>query len=276
MFSIVVSLAMFAVCVTNTNAQWQRELCDTLMRFMPGTGQTNGQGPVFFPKNILSGPSRIATEFVPDTDPREICSIGLGGSIVLGYRGAFIVDGPGADIVVIENTFRYSAQRIYAEPAMVEVSRDGVMWKAFPFDSATLIGCAGVTPLGDSFDLSSVGVDSIRWIRITDVTSIVINNPKHVYYDPTLTGFDLDVVVGLHVTPAAFALALTDVFPTSSVRIDAPHASTIYVYDSRGAVVLTAVIAAGVRMLDLAPLPSGGYFVVLDDGSSRSTLKVLR
>ena len=273
---IVSALAVLIVCTTNTNAQWTQELCDTVVRLTPGTGQTNGQGPVFFPRNILSGPSRIATEFVPDTDPREICSIGLGGSIVLGYRGAYIVDGPGADFIVVENAFRYSSKRVYSEPAMVEVSRDGIVWKAFPYDSATLIGCAGVTPLGDAFDLATIGVDTIRWIRITDVTSIVINNPKHVYYDPTLTGFDLDVVIGLHVVPAAFVSALTDIFPTSSVRIDAPHASTVRVYNSRGAVVYSYNIAAGVMTLDLAPLPAGGYFVVLDDGNSRRTLKVLR
>ena len=110
---IVSALAMLIVCTTNTNAQWTQELCDTVVRLTPGTGQTNGQGPVFFPRNILSGPSRIATEFVPDTDPREICSIGLGGSIVLGYRGAFIVDGPGADFIVVDRIAQRRVGRIF-------------------------------------------------------------------------------------------------------------------------------------------------------------------
>lgn len=251
-------------------------LCDTVMRFYPGTGQTNGQGLVFFPRNVLTGPSMIATEYVPDTDPREICSIGLGGSIVLGYRSAVVVDGPGADFIVVENTFRYSSQKVYAEPARVEVSSDGLLWKAFPFDSATLLGCAGVTPLGDSFDLSTIGIDSIRWIRLTDVTSIIINDPSHNYYDPTLSGFDLDVVLGLHTTPKAFVSALTDVFPTPSVRIDAAVSSTVSIYDVRGARVYHSLTEAGVWFLDLSFLPSGSFFVVMYDDSSRHTLKVLR
>ncbi|MCX6141401.1 MAG: hypothetical protein NTX15_11350 [Candidatus Kapabacteria bacterium] len=267
---------MLIVCATNTNAQWQSDVCDTVLRFTPGTGQTNGQGPVFFPANVLRGPSRIATEYVPDTDPREICSLGLGGSIVLGYRSAALVDGQGADFIVVENTFRYSDQRVYAEPAHVEVSADGVLWKAFPFDSATLVGCAGITPLGDSFDLALIGVDSVRWIRLTDVTSIIIKDPKHAYYDPTLSGFDLDVVIGLHTTPKAFASALTDLVLTSSVRIDAALPGTTSIYDVRGAVLYRSITQAGVWFLDMAFLPSGAYFVVLDDGVVPRTLKVLR
>lgn len=258
------------------SAQWTERSCDSVRYFTWGTGQTHGQGPVFFPQNVFAGPSRIATETVPDTDPREICSIGLGGTIVMGYRAGLVVDGPGADILVVENAFKYSATRTYAEPARVEVSKDGVEWTTFPFDSITLIGCAGVTPGGNEFDLATIGIDSIRWIRITDVTSIILANTKHPYYDPTLSGFDLDVVMGLHVVAAAFAPALTAIVLSTLVRVDAPRVSTLSVYNVHGSRISQMSNTIGVSYYDLALLPNGVYFVTLDDGQRLQTLKVLR
>jgi len=273
--SIVIIVAMlFSAMVVS--AQVTQLAADTVKTFVPGTGQTNGQGPVFFPLNVFSGPSRVATTTVPDTDPREICSIGLGGSIVLGYRAGLVVNGPGADLLVVENAFSYSTSRVYAEPARVEVSADGVTWIAFPFDSLTLVGCAGVTPGGDSFDLALIGVDSIRWIRLTDITSIIITNTKHPFYDPTLTGFDLDVVMGLHVVDAAFSPTLTDDVLSALVRVDAPRPSKLSVFDIRGLLISQVSNSIGVTYLDLATLPGGAYIITLEDGEHLKTLKVLR
>jgi hypothetical protein len=249
---------------------------DTVLSLRQGTMQTNGQGPVFFPQNVFRGPSTIGTETVPDADPREICSIGLGGSIVIGFRQAIIVDGPGPDLRIVENAFRYANGRIYAEPARVEVSRDARTWFAFPFDSASLRGCAGVTPLGDEFDLATIGVDSVRWIRITDVTSIVRDDPRHAFFDPTLTGFDLDVVLGLHLVPAAFELDVADVVLSTMIRIASPIPSTMSVFTMHGARVRVIALPAGRHDVDLADLPPGAYLVIVDDGRERRTLKVLR
>lgn len=281
----VIFVLLMAASVAS--AQYAPQRCDTIARFTPGVGQSTGQGPIFFPTNIFTGPAPLASDTVPLTEPRDVCSIGLGGVIVVGLRSAVIVDGPGADFTIFENAFRFLG-RIYAEPAKVEVSKDGMMWKEFPFDSLTLIGCAGITPTtgadpfdpavsgGDTFDLATVGVDTVRWIRITDVTSIIRNDPSHPYFDPTLSGFDLDVVIGLHAVPAAFSQALTDVVQSSIVRVDAPRPSTLSVFDVQGTMLYRASIPSGVIMFDLAPFTSGALFVVIDDGVQRSTLKVLR
>lgn len=281
----VIFVLLMAASVAS--AQYAPQRCDTVARFTPGIGQSTGQGPIFFPTNIFTGPAPLASDTVPLTEPRDVCSIGLGGVIVVGFRSAVIVDGPGADFTIFENAFRFLG-RIYAEPAKVEVSKDGMMWKEFPFDSLTLIGCAGITPTtgadpfdpavsgGDTFDLATVGVDTVRWIRITDVTSIIRNDPSHPYFDPTLSGFDLDVVIGLHAVPAAFSQALTDVVQSSIVRVDAPRPSTLSVFDVQGTVLYRTSIPSGVIMFDLAPFTSGALFVVIDDGVQRSTLKVLR
>jgi hypothetical protein len=112
---------------------------------------------------------------------------------------------------VFENAFVRFDGRVFAEPAKVAVSRDGTRFVEFPFDSLTLRGCAGVTPThgnespfntarsgGDAFDLATIQMDSVRFIKITDISALVLNNPQHRFFDPTITGFDLDAVVGLH------------------------------------------------------------------------------
>ncbi|MBS1912174.1 MAG: hypothetical protein JST22_09325 [Bacteroidetes bacterium] len=184
---------------------------DAVERFQPGQGA--GFGMDYFPANVLGLPDSTARADVPSVDPRQILGLGLGGEIVLRFDRHMIVDGPGPDFTVFENAFRYSAgsrNRVYAEPGQVAVSRDGVTFVSFPFDSLTLHGCAGVTPTngeadpgdpvlsgGDSFDLAQLGIDSVRYVRIRDVTGVVKGNPSSPFWDPTLNGFDLDAVVVL-------------------------------------------------------------------------------
>jgi hypothetical protein len=88
---------------------------------------------------------------------------------------------------------------------LVELSEDGETWHAFtcqPDHSPQ--GCAGFTPTlnfdpqsdltpqlcgGDSFDLSDLGIESARFIRITDLSQAG--------QDPS-AGFDLDAVGLIH------------------------------------------------------------------------------
>ena len=80
-------------------------------------------------------------------------SLGLGGSITLAFDDNVIVDGPGPDLLVFENAFLPTGLTTlspFAEPAVVEVSGDGVDWHAFPcaLTSAPYYpGCAGVYPV---------------------------------------------------------------------------------------------------------------------------------
>ena len=189
--------------------------CDTLIHFSPGNGQNLGQSPQFFPNNIFGLPSKIATETIPETSENEICSLGLNGEIIVGFKNIEIVDGPGPDFTIFENAFINPLNnKIFAEPGIVSVSNDGITYITFPFDSLTLQGCAGTKPTngnkdpfnpnesgGNSFDLVTLGLQSIKYIKIRDITNIVLNNKTHPFYDPTLTGFDLDAVVAINYQP---------------------------------------------------------------------------
>lgn len=181
-------------------------------------GSGGGFGAEYLPKNVLGFPDTNARAETPTVDPNQIVGIGLGGEITLSFDRT-IVDGPGPDFTVFENAFNYrlgTVERIYAEPAEVSVSGDGVTYVPFPFDSLTLDGCAGTKPTfgdhdpgdplasgGNSFDLADIGVDSIRFIRLRDVTAIILSNPTHPFRDPTLNGFDLDAVVAVNSVAAA-------------------------------------------------------------------------
>lgn len=177
-------------------------------------GEDAGFGQEYFPQNIFGLPDSLARWTVPSSNPQQICALGLDGSIILGWKGFLLIDGPGPDFTVFENAFAYGNGKIYVEPAVISVSSDGITFLQFPCDSITLQGCAGRTPTnggknpfdpsesgGDSFDLSAIGVDSVRFIKIHDVCSIIRNNRSHPFWDPTINGFDLDAVVGLHLVP---------------------------------------------------------------------------
>ena len=205
--SLACSLLPFSFC------QSPAQPADAVEWFRPGSGQTLGQEPEYFPANVLGWPDRTARPDMASVDPREIMSLGLGGEIVLRFDSAPIIDAEGPDFTVFENAFHYSLgqeSRVYAEPAEISVSRDGITFLSFPFDTLTLRGCAGVTPTagdrnpldpsvsgGDSFDLATLGIDSVRYVKIRDITAMVKGNPAHPYWDPTLTGFDLDAVIAI-------------------------------------------------------------------------------
>jgi TonB family protein len=86
----------------------------------------------------------------------DVVSLGRGGEIVLEFVDNVVVDGPGVDLVVFENAFLELAgtvtQAPFAEPGLVSVSQDGVVWTAFPCDPSETNGpywpgCAGVYPV---------------------------------------------------------------------------------------------------------------------------------
>ncbi len=201
---------------------WEDSGADAIESFKPGIGA--GYGAEYMPGNVLGLPDPQARAMVATVAPEQVLSLGVGGEIVLRFDRHAIVDLPGPDFTVFENAFYYTIagrQRTFAEPAEVAVSRDGLEFIAFAFDSLTLKGCAGVTPTngehnpgdprvsgGDSFDIAELGLDSVRYVRLRDVTSIIQSNRQHPFWDPTLTGappvagFDLDAVVRVTVPGA--------------------------------------------------------------------------
>jgi hypothetical protein len=183
-----------------------------VVEFTPGSGQIHGQSEEYYPVNIFGPPSINGNAKTPETRPEEICSIALNGEIILSFSGNLITNGEGVDFVIFENAFEFGNGRIYAEPAIISVSADGAIWHEFPYDIESLDGLAGKTPSnttntleypecgGDGFDLSDLNADlnEIKYIKIKDITSEIIENPNHAFYDPTLSGFDLDAIMGIN------------------------------------------------------------------------------
>jgi hypothetical protein len=185
---------------------------DTVYSFKPGAGQNLGQDSAYYPTNIYGFPDSNASSDIPASAPEQLLSLGLEGEIIVGFKGFSIIDGEGADFIIFENAFiNPLTQKVFAEPAAVSVSSDGINFYEFPFDSLSLEGCAGTQPTngsqspcepafcgGNAFDLAAIGLNNISYIRIRDLSSMILNNPQHPYYDAIISGFDLDAVVGLH------------------------------------------------------------------------------
>ncbi len=172
-------------------AEYQVETCpqgtvgfaEEVIEFSAGTGSDFGQDRL--PDVVLGGPRGEGC----CAGSLDVASLGDAGSIVLGFGGRSIVDGSGPDFVVFENVFWAGGKEeaAFVEWAQVEVSLDGETWFAFACDSATGRGCAGNTPTlahpeedqisvfdaqesgGDAFDLADLGLDEVRFVRITDL-----------------------------------------------------------------------------------------------------------
>lgn len=187
---------------------------DTVFNFKPGIGQSSGQNPEFFPKNIFGLPSTKASKNVPVNSEDEICSLGLGGEIIVGFKNGYLYDDEGADFTIFENAFINPINnKVFAEPAIISVSENGKDFFEFPFDSLTLKGCAGITPTngkedpfnpslsgGDSFDLQQIGLKRIKYIKIKDYCEELLKQKDNQYYDPIISGFDLDAVTARYLS----------------------------------------------------------------------------
>jgi hypothetical protein len=161
--------------------------------------------------------------------------------VVLGWTGARVTNGPGADLVVFENAFRttWAADEWFMDPAIVEVSLDGETWVAFPHDYVATdetmyspheddwIGFAGVTPVvfdsdetmdafdplsgGDTFDLDALGTDGLageirqdgfRFVRITSAAIVVNEDTGMVFPRERISnGADVDGIAARWLVP---------------------------------------------------------------------------
>lgn len=288
---VAIMICLQIVSVVPGAAQYERMTIDTVLRLEPGTGQHSGQGPSVFPKNIFGSPDPRAGDTIASMDPRQICSIGMNGRITVGFRQGVVVDGPGPDFTVFENAFYYSSGKHFIEPATVEVSKDGIVWTMYPFDSVTYEGCAGRMPTrgwedpfdpersgGDAFDLATVGVDSIRWIRLTDISERVLDDRKSPYWDPTITGFDLDAVTVRHGLHVVFDTDARYDAPSQTMSIEIPRGdeALLLVHDVAGEERYRRTLPNGSHALDIASWPAGLLLVTVTTSEGRRTLKVLR
>ena len=148
----------------------------------------------------------------------DVCILGEGGSIVLGFEGEnCIYDGTGYDFIVFENAFQtletedpYDPTGLYfAELMYVEVSTDGQTWARFPtlttnteaihasesggVDPSQYSGFAGVHPVYanvntngiDPFDPAVAGGDAFDLALLADDPDVLsgtvdLNNIRYV------------------------------------------------------------------------------------------------
>ncbi len=174
-------------------------------------GEGGGYGEKMLPKIVLGAPHG-GGKLQAGTD---VLSLGKGGSIVLEFVDNEVYDGPGPDLLVFENAFLQDPgddpNLGFFELAKVDVSLDGKEWKSFQYNTTTREGCAGYHPVhansdtpdgrdipptdpekagGDPFDLADVGLEVVRFIRITDLDNAA--------GEKGTAGFDLDAVGAVH------------------------------------------------------------------------------
>ncbi len=173
---------------------------DRVVSFEPG--DCAGFGEEALP-DIVLGPPQGEGSSAGSTD---VLSLGEQGSIVLAFDDLQLWDGEGPDLLVFENAFTG-----WSETGHVAVSQDGETWSEWPCDPEDAAGgypgCAGVQPVfasgvndldptdpaqagGDAFDLSELGVEQARYVRIRDSG----HNPC----SADTGGLDLDAVAVVH------------------------------------------------------------------------------
>lgn len=208
---VLLTFLMIISAISYLKAENNFITIDTVYNFKPGTGQNFGQHPMYYPNNIFQKPYVDADSVVPCAEPEHLLSLGLNGEITVGFKNYSIIDGPGTDFIIYENVLwsKYT-KKCFVEPAVVSVSENGTDFVEFPWNKETMEGCAGLRPTigkmvdvdilksgGDHFDLEKIGVKAVNYIRIKDVTEHIMK-PGHPLYDATLSGFDLNAVVGIN------------------------------------------------------------------------------
>jgi Secretion system C-terminal sorting domain len=196
----ILFVPVFLISTWTIEASAQTDLwADEVVSITYGDGAGFGQD--FFPDNVLGRPDSTSTPTVPSHTEEELLTLGTGGVIVLAFRDGGIVDGVGVDFTIFENPFDIG-NGVFSEPGIVAVSEDNVTWYEFPYDVEAGTGLAGMTPTngsedpsdpnvsgGDSFDLLTVGLEHIVYVRITDIGTTGGGNS---------VGFDLDAVVAVN------------------------------------------------------------------------------
>lgn len=182
---------------------WGLPYASEVIEFEPGEGA--GFGEEEFPDVVLGPPGGGSAT----SGSLDVLSLGAGGEIVVAFSGREIVNAEGPDFVVFENAFWPGGDpdEVWAELGEVSVSDDGENWKTFSCEyeageDPPYEGCAGWTPTfafdvqqvvpidaevtgGDAFDLSEVGLERARYVRIRDVWGLG---------EAPSRGFDLDAV----------------------------------------------------------------------------------
>lgn len=143
-----------------------------VVEFIQGTQKNGNAIPASRsnPDKALGAPERI--------DQLVFVSLGYGGSLTLSFDGA-IINGPGADIEIVETSYNTTSCGQYPEYADVYVSIDGEEWHF----AKTVCKFDGFVDISDAGDF-----DYVNFVKIVNNNTLTT----------TPDGFDVDGVVALH------------------------------------------------------------------------------
>ncbi len=242
-----------------------------------------------------------------------VVSLGDGGTAIVSFQYP-IMNGPGADFAVFENSFSDT----FLELAFVEVSSDGQNYFRFPAtsltqDTAQIDGFSSIDAtkinnfagkyragFGTPFDLEELvnipllDVNAITHVKIIDVIGNISNEyttydaQGHKVNDPWPTpfpsgGFDLDAVGVIHQTPAAIYQSVKEFVsispnPSSGIfTIDYVNNKmhSIVVKNVTGGVVWSCNSPQNQVNIDISDFPNGVYFVTISDSEKEFTKKIV-
>ncbi len=232
----------------------------------------------------------------------DIVCLGRGGQITFIFD-TLIVNKPGPDFVCFENGFSDT----FLELSWVEVSKDGINFERFPNYSYTqqaVGGFGNVNPekisgycskyrqgYGTPFDLDSVSLDTVRYVRIVDIVgdSTCFDSNNHVIYDPYPTsgsaGVDIDAigVINLIETTGVEQISYNNkikIYPNpvkntlvleiEEEQLKIKNANNIvYIYDIYGKIVKQFKIQNSKFKIQIGDLQKGIYFVKFENITSR-------
>lgn len=250
-----------------------------------------------------------------------IGAAGLNGIVSLGDRGLAtlqfaipIVDGPGSDFAVFENSF----DDTFLELALVEVSSDGINFFKFPAmsntDTLTQTGSFGSTDAtkinnlagkyrgeyGTPFDLADItdngllDKQSITHVKVIDVVGSIQNQyctrdaNLNKINDPWPTGFgsggfDLDAVGVIHqqsVSVKEFEMPLATVYPNPvsdvlTIQNSLNKPYTIYISDLIGEIVLEEK-GHKLSVISFTSFAKGIYVLTIICGDKKQQLKLVK
>ena len=187
----------------------------------------------------------------------DVVSLGLTGSIELRFDDNVIVNRAGVDFTVFENPIliyngSLITESIFAEPAKVSVSQDGVHWVSFP---CTLTlgagpywpGCAGIYPVLSDGTTSTPHASIPTSVPIQDLMGLSI------FSFPTPAGSGGD----------SFDLAEVGLHWASYVRIEAADFDAGPVGSNNAGFDLDAVVAIHSAWAQKLPTLSGPGLILL-------------
>jgi hypothetical protein len=230
-----------------------------------------------------------------------VVSLGDGGSAILTFED-FIINGPGFDFAVFENSLDGS----FLELAFVEVSSDGDQYFRFPAASYSPVslqthtfGSTDPTKInnlagkyiqlhGTPFDLDTLkgipglDINHVSHVKIIDVTGNILDpyatfdSQGNRINDPWPTpfntgGFDLDAVGGIHGSPNSISKQTSDykisVFPNPvsdflTIKIPENQTITLVITMCSGTEVEVIRNISGNRLVNLTFLSPGVYIAL--------------